>query len=107
MSWHAVIALCSASPPQAPRPQLLGHQSAAAFRPWPTCTPFPFRTWQVKKRWDGRKLAELFAAEFRQKPLEYYVSTAKRTETAFAYVITQGLGLLEISVHCRLSGLQM
>jgi hypothetical protein len=28
---------------------------------------------QVKKRWDGKTIVDLFADEFRQRPHEYYV----------------------------------
>jgi tRNA pseudouridine synthase 9 len=32
---------------------------------------------QVKKRWDGKTIVDLFADEFRQRPHEYYVQAVE------------------------------
>ena len=36
---------------------------------------FTYNTW-CKQRWRGREILEIFADEFRDRPLEYYVCTA-------------------------------
>ncbi len=37
------------------------------------CCVYTYTYMQVKKRWDGKTIVDLFADEFRQRPHEYYV----------------------------------
>ena len=41
---------------------------------------------QVKQRWSGRPIAELFASEFRQRPKTYYVSPNLRGKCQLEHV---------------------